>query len=97
MLWGKSDCAGKYRGKSKFLNDNELYQYLKCKIIFVYPLPTPSEQDQYYKTAWLKDKNVMSVSKEMEITYQMQGDVRWLEAVHLYDRIQCERNSGQSC
>ena len=97
MKGKKSDCAGRYRGKSNFFNDNELYQCLECKIIFVYPLPTPSELDQYYKTDWLKDKDIMSVSKEMEITYQMQGDVRWLEAVHLYDRIQCERNSGQSC
>jgi SAM-dependent methyltransferase len=72
----KSDCLGKYRGKSELFNNNELYQCLECEIIFVYPLPTPSELDQYYKTAWLKDKDIISVSKEMEMIYQIQGDER---------------------
>jgi 2-polyprenyl-3-methyl-5-hydroxy-6-metoxy-1,4-benzoquinol methylase len=72
----KSDCLGKYRGKSELFNNNELYQCLECEIIFVYPLPTPSELDRYYKTAWLKDKDIISVSKEMETVYQIQGDAR---------------------
>ena len=72
----KSDCLGKYRGKSELFNNNELYQCLECEIIFAYPLPTPSELDQYYKTAWLKDKDIISASKEMEIIYQIQGDAR---------------------
>ena len=72
----KSGCLGKYRGKAELFNNNELYQCLECEIIFVYPLPTPSELDQYYKTAWLKDKDIMSVSKEMDIIYQIQGNAR---------------------
>ena len=72
----KSGCLGKYRGKAELFNNNELYQCLECEIIFVYPLPTPSELDQYYKTAWLKDKDIISDSKEMEIIYQIQGDAR---------------------
>ena len=72
----KSDCAGKYGGKSELFNNNKLYQCLECEIIFVCPLPTPSELDQYYKTAWLKDKDIISVSKEMEMIYQIQGDER---------------------
>ena len=72
----KNDCLGKYRGKSELFNNNELYQCLECEIIFVYPLPTPSELDQYYKTAWLKDKDILSVSKGMEMVYQIQGDAR---------------------
>jgi SAM-dependent methyltransferase len=72
----KSDCLGKYRGKSELFNNNELYQCLECEIIFVYPLPTPSELDQYYKTSWLNDNDIISVSKEMEIIYQIQGDAR---------------------
>jgi 2-polyprenyl-3-methyl-5-hydroxy-6-metoxy-1,4-benzoquinol methylase len=72
----KSSCLGKYRGKSELFNNNELFQCFECEIIFVYPLPSPSELDQYYKTAWLKDKEIMSVSKEMEMIYQIQGDAR---------------------
>jgi SAM-dependent methyltransferase len=72
----KSDCLGKYKGKSELFNNNELYQCLECEIIFVSPLPTPSELDQYYKTAWLKDKDIISTSKEMEMIYQIQGDER---------------------
>ena len=72
----KSDFLGKYKGKSELFNNNELYQCLECEIIFVYPLPTPSELDQYYKTAWLNDNDIISVSKEMEIIYQIQGDAR---------------------
>ena len=72
----KSDFVGIYRGKSELINDNELFQCLECEIVFIYPLPTPSELDQYYKTAWLKDKDIYSVSKEMEIIYQIQGDER---------------------
>jgi SAM-dependent methyltransferase len=72
----KNDCLGKYKGKSDLFNNNKLYQCLECEIIFVYPLPTPSELDQYYKTAWLNDNDIISVSKEMEIIYQIQGDAR---------------------
>ena len=71
----KSDFVGIYRGKSELFNDNELFQCLECEIVFIYPLPSPSELDQYYKTAWLKDKDIYSVSKEMEIIYQIQGDL----------------------
>ena len=72
----KNDCIGKYRGKSDLFSNNELYQCLECEIIFVYPLPTPSDLDQYYKTNWLKDKDIISSSREMEIIYQIQGDAR---------------------
>jgi SAM-dependent methyltransferase len=72
----KCNYAGKYRGKSELFKNNELNQCLECEIIFIFPLPTPIELDQYYKTTWLHDEEIMSVSKEMEMVYQIQGDLR---------------------
>jgi SAM-dependent methyltransferase len=72
----KTNYAGKYRGKSKLFSKHELRQCLECEVIFVFPLPTPAELDQYYKTVWLQDEDIISVSKEMEMIYQIQGDLR---------------------
>lgn len=74
----KTKCSyvGKYRGKSELFGKKELRQCLECEVIFVCPLPTPVELDQYYKTTWLHDEDIISVSKEMETIYQIQGDLR---------------------
>ncbi len=72
----KSGYIGEYRGKSELFNENALYQCTECKIIFSYPLPTPSELDKYYKTNWLHDEDIVSASEAMEMIYQILGKVR---------------------
>ena len=68
----KNNFEGKFRGKSVPFTNKELFQCVECEIIHVYPLPTPEELDHYYKTSWLNDKDIMIVSKEMEMIYQIQ-------------------------
>ncbi len=72
----KRSYISKYRGKSELFNKNKLYQCSECEIIFINPLPTPTELDQYYKTNWLKDEDIVSVSREMEMIYRIQGKER---------------------
>ena len=72
----KSKYVRKYRGKSELFNKNELYQCLECKIVFVYPLPTPSELDQYYKINWRADKNIYANSKAMDMILKIESDER---------------------
>lgn len=72
----KRNYVGKYSGKSELFDKKELYQCPDCQIIFIYPLPTPAELDKYYKTNWLKDEDIVSVSKEMEMVYRIQGKER---------------------
>ena len=72
----KSCYSKKYKGKSELFYKKDLYQCLACKIIFTHPLPHPPELDQYYKTIWLRDENIISLSKEAESVYKIQGDVR---------------------
>jgi len=76
----ESKYVRKYKGKSGLFNNNELYQCLECKVIFVYPLPTPSELDQYYKINWRTGTDIQTDihadSNAMDMALRIHNDER---------------------
>jgi len=72
----QSKYVRKYRGKSELFKKKELYQCLECRVVFVNPLPTNSELDQYYKLNWRTDKDIHAESNEMHMVLKMHSDQR---------------------
>ena len=72
----QSKYVRKYRGKSELFNKNGLYQCLECRVVFVNPLPTPSELDQYYKINWRADTDIHAESNAMDMVLEIESDQR---------------------
>ena len=72
----QSKYVRKYRGKSELFNKNGLYQCLECRVVFVNPLPTSSELDQYYKINWRTDTDIIAESNAMDMVLEIHSDQR---------------------
>lgn len=72
----QSKYVRKYRGNSELFNKKELYQCLECRVVFINPLPTPSELDQYYQINWRTNTDIHSESKAMDMALEIQSDQR---------------------
>jgi SAM-dependent methyltransferase len=58
-----------YRGQTRLFLDAELYQCQECGLIFIHPMPSPADLDEYYKTVW-------TTSEDAGIVYQIQAEER---------------------
>ena len=72
----QSKYVRKYRGKSELFNKNGLYQCLECRVVFVNPLPTPSELDQYYKINWRTDTDILTESNATDMVLEIESNQR---------------------
>ena len=72
----QSKYVRKYRGKSELFNKNRLYQCLECRVVFVNPLPSSSELDQYYKINWRTDTSIHTESNAMDMVLKIHSDQR---------------------
>jgi SAM-dependent methyltransferase len=72
----QSKYVGKYRGKSELFNKNERYQCLECMVVFINPLPTASEIDEYYKSNWRKDADIYADTDSMDMVSRILSEQR---------------------
>jgi SAM-dependent methyltransferase len=70
------EYLGLYKGKSELFNRNIILQCIKCKLVFMNPMPNDVELKEYYKNVFLSDDEVQSSGEHMELVYKIQADER---------------------
>lgn len=68
--------VSQYKNANKLFAGKSLFECQTCKLVFVSPMPSEKELDEYYKTVWLKDENIVSTSSDTELVYQIQARER---------------------
>lgn len=64
---------GQYKNKNAEFEGKQLLKCAACGVIFIYPMPSKEELDNYYRTTWLGEGSVMSVSPDSETVYGIQA------------------------
>ncbi|MBD3272636.1 MAG: methyltransferase domain-containing protein [Elusimicrobia bacterium] len=67
---------GNYRYTSALFRDTLRMECMECRAVFVHPMPSLQQLNDYYSHVWLIDNNVVSTTSESEFLYRLQADER---------------------
>jgi len=68
-----SERVGQYKYKNHLFSGRELFQCGSCGLVFIGPMPTEVELNEYYQTVWLNDEPKTSNSSDVELVYKIQA------------------------